>query len=805
MESTDTRQDDVEMRMSLDDLEEQSPLEGLYDNMSVNPGSIAREIERVVILLHGQNCGCNPRTSPPIGYRKKCLALAMKTASEMVEAAERHAEKKLSFGRNWSRMKNADELVKEMLSHDTLQACDVLEEIWTRPTNNVLALVNVEPFKSRFPTVIPSTHRVSYNGLLEFFHDMWAKASDPFIVAGVLQYREETILCLRLQLNLIPSTYMVFDFHPRSKEMRQPACVILASKENAAEYITALFTSEGGGDSRELSALILHQGSGASPKFTTSPMRPQPPPPLFGDFPATPPAYPTPPNSASKVTPKDKEDKPRKRITAPNPVTSPKKNPSKARVQSEFGWQMALQNQRLTFSTPPDLHKVEEPPGAPMIHIESVDDDGSDDPPIIQHKGITDARSSAKSVVYAQGFVASDSSKAKELASKDIGWQLALQNITMGQTESNISIDQDEFLPPNPAFLGHRRGSSDNILLNSGKAERTLLSQTHSSQTLRSDAQRQKPVRDDFSWQLGLAAKSLTLPLTRTTSNILGGSDSVKRSDFGELFVSGSSALATGSSLEQGKGARPGIVTAKQEKSTSRMRITIDEGHAREMCSQCLDFFSTDNLVVMGGCGHCFCVPCARRLILDKLELATFPITCAACIRFGNIFPGQVSVELLYMVNLPEREADKFRRFQLASTTINVRCKGCKTEGPISRERWYYGKIQRCHNMECEYTWCKACHEELKPMSKHECKNYKIDALLKRNGWRRCPGCQTSIQRPRNPSNHIVCPTPGCLFHFCYKCGDIIADEMTVSPGVLAEAVTLHYRRCSPEAKCVIQ
>lgn len=174
----------------------------------------------------------------------------------------------------------------------------------------------------------------------------------------------------------------------------------------------------------------------------------------------------------------------------------------------------------------------------------------------------------------------------------------------------------------------------------------------------------------------------------------------------------------------------------------------------------------------------------------------------------------------------------------------------------VDRQDYFDNPIMTCPFTECCHRWCRDCGKEMEGGSElHHCKNKKLDRLMRRKGWRYCPGefklvCtvlntdftlpftrlpHTNPKRSRMqsydgnspvdvmeyvtesernlysvrcswlsrvraywPIFHFIRRLIGnrSISHFCYKCGDKIFDLSLSRSSGLSAAITAHYSRC---------
>lgn len=155
-----------------------------------------------------------------------------------------------------------------------------------------------------------------------------------------------------------------------------------------------------------------------------------------------------------------------------------------------------------------------------------------------------------------------------------------------------------------------------------------------------------------------------------------------------------------------------------------------------------------------------------------------------------------------------------------------MRCR-CSHSDFVNRKEYLLAKVLICRAAECRGKWCKFCSKTITDSKgKHSCKGDPFEKLMKKKGWRHCPGCTMPVVKEYG-CNHMACVAPGCHrcvqspchrssclmtclpdSHFCYKCGKLIIQSATGRN--VGEEVTLHYtsggcKQFEHKWKCSIQ
>ncbi|KJA21609.1 hypothetical protein HYPSUDRAFT_684903 [Hypholoma sublateritium FD-334 SS-4] len=212
-------------------------------------------------------------------------------------------------------------------------------------------------------------------------------------------------------------------------------------------------------------------------------------------------------------------------------------------------------------------------------------------------------------------------------------------------------------------------------------------------------------------------------------------------------------------------------------------------------CIICLETLNVDHIVRFA-CRHPFCRSCLQEHITSELRDHHYPIICPLCkIEDKTTHPSMVDDKMLRILGLGESELDLFYELQLAAHSIAIHCQRCKETMFVDRRDYQETNIIECPLPRCNYIWCKHCHAGVKPKGpRHSCDGTsELEHLMKKNGWRHCPGCQTPVQKS-DGCNHMTCSSPGCNTHFCYKCGVNIVKSL-LSADIRA-ATQAHYQTC---------
>ncbi|KAF8202188.1 hypothetical protein BJ912DRAFT_431850 [Pholiota molesta] len=213
------------------------------------------------------------------------------------------------------------------------------------------------------------------------------------------------------------------------------------------------------------------------------------------------------------------------------------------------------------------------------------------------------------------------------------------------------------------------------------------------------------------------------------------------------------------------------------------------------VCGVCGDVVSGAEALSTPTCTHLFCKDCLHSYVMVKIRERQFPINCPGCLA-DQLMDNYLEDDILYNLGIPQKETEILVELQLALHSRTVICPKCKQTMTVDRQDYFDNPIMACPFTECCHRWCRDCGKEMDGRSAlHHCKNKKLDRLMRRKGWRYCPGCRTPIQKEAG-CNHMTCGAPGCRVHFCYKCGDKIFDLSLNRSDGLSAAITAHYSRC---------
>ncbi|KJA28169.1 hypothetical protein HYPSUDRAFT_129996 [Hypholoma sublateritium FD-334 SS-4] len=235
--------------------------------------------------------------------------------------------------------------------------------------------------------------------------------------------------------------------------------------------------------------------------------------------------------------------------------------------------------------------------------------------------------------------------------------------------------------------------------------------------------------------------------------------------------------------------------------------IEIPHAYPAFECGICGELQNIATRIRLPDCSHTVCKECLTGFATTKIDEGRYPIFCPECIaERPRAIRTQVNEEIMQQLDLPEEQRSRLQELQLVTHCISVQCPSCKEIMNVDRAEFGEHNILVCPLPRCAHKWCKCCLKALaSSQDRHRCKNGNIERLMKRKGWKYCPGCRTPVQKEMG-CNHMTCGTPGCNVHFCYKCGALMID--TTNGGDVGTAVTDHYNECrlfDRKWKCSIQ
>ncbi|KAG2011652.1 hypothetical protein CC2G_011744 [Coprinopsis cinerea AmutBmut pab1-1] len=717
---------------------------------AVEASDPAPDVQYFAVWLPEDKCSCNEGSSHDASGDTStvgaCWLLSLKTAFEVFKLEKRLREPNQLQEAGSDAYKWLRGFLREMLAPQMRTNCVSLDdwkelpespwgEDWEKLfTDASLEVLPAVPFEPTFEEIL-AIASASLN---------WEMQHSIPMGATLLRFGKETILYIRLRYNQTHWTHLLFDMHSRETEWEirsVSSCFVYPSVGAVASFVTALVkhSSEGKSnadgsanplrwtalnirpsDSVPSNIVSADDNSGLQNGHIPSPSPDDPTLPKDPKW-VEPPAHSTPPKSQPTMEDSKKGNHIRNRV-------------SKQRLHSEFGWQMALQNQRLNLpytivEDDPSKRKTaqEEPKGKTVQEkpLPSKEPKNSPSPPA------NGAANGVKPTETKSKTPNSVAPRSSNILKKDIGWQLALQNLASG------SEVLTPLQPPD---------SSANGLLGAKKADDNNTSNVSVQTLTRANVQLQKPVRDEFSWQLGLIAKSLTFPLNKPTQD-----DHLVQSEFGVLS---STTLQEGPSQQPTTydGSSPGCgpSTPIEATATNHSPREVRRGEETFTCEHCFGVVPVEgNRFHFLGCTHSFCKDCVRRHLLVKMEESTYPLLCPACGLYGVVDLGRADLDLLRDVDLGHEEERYLRLERDSRGSVTYSCLKCHSAGVMSPENYRSSTRLHCpRGLLCQYQWCKTCHKETKRSTPHRCVTSKRERLFDPKGWRFCPGMLLNLLNP---------------------------------------------------------
>ena len=190
------------------------------------------------------------------------------------------------------------------------------------------------------------------------------------------------------------------------------------------------------------------------------------------------------------------------------------------------------------------------------------------------------------------------------------------------------------------------------------------------------------------------------------------------------------------------------------------------------MCSLCQNEVK-GSAFCLSVCGHPYCLPCFRDLVMKALETKDFPITCNAanCSRPVLIVDIE-AVFVHYNLSMTDLYLASIQTMDTLQPCLTPGCSmkyhPCKSENPA--------KVHRFDCPMCKAAWCMSC--KVPYHERYTCRAYKtvqaVDAETQE--WldgnkelrRLCPQCSKRIEPDRFTRNWLHCWN--CNHDLCLKC-----------------------------------
>ncbi|KDQ11844.1 hypothetical protein BOTBODRAFT_34934 [Botryobasidium botryosum FD-172 SS1] len=207
-------------------------------------------------------------------------------------------------------------------------------------------------------------------------------------------------------------------------------------------------------------------------------------------------------------------------------------------------------------------------------------------------------------------------------------------------------------------------------------------------------------------------------------------------------------------------------------------------------CGICFDVSPEDWAAKVDRCGHQYCPACMSAYMIARFEERRASLVCPVCSATDDeTDPGVIGEDIARQVGLTT-EYQQWNRLRLADALISAQCPNCNRTIKVNRGEYERtGKVS-CFRMSCRDYQCGRCSTTVRMNEKHKCRGLfflrfwrkrvrddtaKLDKLMKKRDWKRCPGCQTPVEKTMG-CDHMTCITPECKAHFCYRCGELIPE-----------------------------
>jgi hypothetical protein len=615
------------------------------------------EQSRQVVVYDGPTCKCSNENSTS---RPSCTLLAMNCVRTFFEV-EKGLGAKISWA--WQRSRDdavADaEFLEDLLAERTVQKIvSITAYLKLAIGMNVGELCEIPLFESVMSQISYVVQEASQVGFFSMLGTMSVAASQR-VTAAVISHSNEVIVCLKVKIAQ-EDTYIIFDPHAGSIAPNGPAFILERRKKTAAELLSDFVASKRtkvshpdvqkyyarifcpkesyldttmGEDSFRDSLMSSNGGSLTETLLYLS--RKTASAKQIKEEPTTP--------IEELTKPKQNSRDGLKIDTTPASVIplsdlSPSTNPNalaRTRLQKEFGWQLHLQGKKIygPDKSPSDFAQ------APRVATASAAPSPSEE--------VQPSREPRQS---------SRTPKVSRPIKKDIGWQMALQQAqpsvngnTASETISRKVAKYDPVTPPakrtGSGFVNNDTAKTpDRLASPSTPPKVTPPTQHHKTPSVG-----QRPAREDYSWKLALASKSLD-PLPRRP--IEAPADERPRPT---------------TLVELAHVLDPPPSASKTARPSTPEDIFI--------CGVCFDNFAISQVAQMPDCEHGFCRDCLRSHIKNKLGEGQYPILCPACSADKTrTEPGTVNQSLIEELGLSQREFDKLQELQLSAHSFQLQC-----------------------------------------------------------------------------------------------------------------------------------
>ena len=189
-----------------------------------------------------------------------------------------------------------------------------------------------------------------------------------------------------------------------------------------------------------------------------------------------------------------------------------------------------------------------------------------------------------------------------------------------------------------------------------------------------------------------------------------------------------------------------------------------------EICSLCLGEIE-DKFVL--GCGDFYCRECIRNIIIGCInDISKFEkMICPTCNE-------KIEENFIHKL-ITEKEYEKYKKLKKRIEGLKnkdlIPCPypDCESFGIIELISKNFATCQNNH------IFCIKCLKIISDENRkeeHKCENEKKNATYKylysQKTIRKCPNCNTWVQREENGCNNMTCSNIWCNYEFCWICGN---------------------------------
>ena len=222
--------------------------------------------------------------------------------------------------------------------------------------------------------------------------------------------------------------------------------------------------------------------------------------------------------------------------------------------------------------------------------------------------------------------------------------------------------------------------------------------------------------------------------------------------------------------------SKPEIPSPNFDKKTQIIHTqNIEESNKKysiknEICSLCLGEIE-DKFVL--GCGDFYCRECIRNIILGCLnDISKFEkMICPTCNE-------QIEENFIHKL-ITEKEYEKYKKLKKRIEGLKnkdlIPCPypDCESFGIIE---FISKNFSTCENNHIFCIKCLKIISDENRKEEHKCENEKKNAnykyLYSQKTIRKCPNCNTWVQRDENGCNNMTCTNIWCNYEFCWICGN---------------------------------